>query len=114
MMKVFIKIFTIYIFVLLLSPCGDGGGGIVAVVNQLLGLEIHNNLEIEQNSDPCEDSPCSPFCICSSCFTPLETSKEIPLIEKALTLFPKTISSFTSHFYSSSFCKSIWQPPKLV
>ena len=108
MMKFFIKIFTIYIFALSLAPCGDGGGGILVIANQLLDLEVPNNLKVEQNSDPCEDSPCSPFCICSSCFTALDTAKEIYLPEKTLSLSPKTTPSFTLHFHSSSFNHSIW------
>ncbi|MBR9922686.1 MAG: hypothetical protein GYB31_17790 [Bacteroidetes bacterium] len=113
MMKFFIKIFTIYIFALSLAPCGDGGGGIIVIANQLLGLEIQNSLDAEQNSDPCEDSPCSPFCICSSCFTAFDTAKEIHLPEKTPTLIPKTTPSFIPHFHPSSFNHSIWQPPKL-
>lgn len=113
MMKFFIKIFTIYIFALSLAPCGDGGGGIVVLANKLLDLKINNNLEVEQNSDPCKDSPCSPFCICSSCFSALNTVEEICLPEKALTPLPKNTPSFVVHFHPSDFNHSIWQPPQL-
>lgn len=112
-MKIVIRILTIYIFALSLAPCGDGGGGIVVVANQLLGLEIHNCLETERNSDPCEDSSCSPFCICSSCFAALDTAKEIRLPEKILTSLPKNNPSFIPHFHPSLFNQSIWQPPQL-
>ena len=113
MMKFFIKIFTIYIFALSLAPCGDGGGGIVVLANQLLGIEYQKSIETEQKSDPCEDSPCSPFCICSSCFTALDTAKEICLPEKTLSSSSKTTPSFIPHFHSSFFNQSIWQPPQL-
>ena len=96
-----------------LAPCGDGGGGIVEIANQLFGIEAQISSEIEQNSDPCEDSPCSPFCICSSCFTAFDATKEIRLPEKILTSSPKTTPSFIPHFHPSSFNHSIWQPPQL-
>ena len=112
-MKMAIRTLTIYIFILSLAPCGDGGGGIGVIANQLFGIENQNNIETEEKSDPCEDSPCSPFCICSSCFTALDTAKEISLPEKIHTLLPKNSPSFIPHFNSSSFNPSIWQPPQL-
>jgi len=112
-MKIAIRILTIYIFSLSLVPCGDGGGGIMVIANHLFDIEIQKSLEKEQNSDPCEDSPCSPFCICSSCFTALDTVKEIQLPEKVLTSLPKTTPSFIAHFHPSDFNHFIWQPPQL-
>jgi len=112
-MEIVIRIFTIYIFALSLVPCGDGGGGIVKITNYLFDIETQNILENEQNSDPCEDSPCSPFCICSSCFTALDTAKENRLPKKVVTSLPNTTPSFIAHFRPSSFNHSIWQPPKL-
>jgi len=110
-MNIVIRILTIYIFALSLAPCGDGGGGIVVIANQLLGWET--NIEGKQNSDPCENSPCSPFCICSSCFMALDTAKEIHLPERILSSVPETPPLFTPQFHSSSFNHSIWQPPQL-
>jgi len=110
-MNIVIRILTIYIFALSLAPCGDGGGGIVVIANQLLGWET--NIEGKQNSDPCENSPCSPFCICSSCFMALDTAKEIYLPERILSSVPETPPLFTPQFHSSSFNHSIWQPPQL-
>ncbi len=112
-MKIAIHIFTIYILALALVPCGDGGGGIVEIVNQMLGVETTNYSENGQNSDPCEDSPCSSFCICSSCFSALDTVKEIRLPEKILSSSPKTTPSFIPPFHPSSFNHSIWQPPQV-
>jgi len=110
-MNIAIRILTIYIFAVSLAPCSDGGGGIVLIANQLLGLET--NIEVRQNSDPCENSPCSPFCICSSCFTAIDTVKEIHLIANTPTLLPKTTPSFIPQFNPSHFNPSIWQPPQL-
>jgi len=110
-MNIVIRILTIYIFALSLAPCGDGGGGIVVIANQLLGLET--NIEVKQNSDPCENSPCSPFCICSSCFMALDTAKEICLPERTLPSTPETPPSFIPSLSPSSFNHSIWQPPQL-
>ena len=112
-MKIMIRILTIYIFVLSLVPCGDGGGGIVVIAKQLFGIEAQNSIELEQDYDTCENAPCSPFCICSGCFTALDTAKEIRLPEKIVTTIPKTTPSFIKHFYPSIFNHSIWQPPKL-
>lgn len=112
-MKIIIRILTFYIFTLSLVPCGDGGGGIMKIANYLFNIESQNISENNQNSDPCQDSPCSPFCICSSCFTALDTAKEIRLPEKIVTPLPKTTPSFIAHFHPFSFNHSIWQPPKL-
>ena len=112
-MKIAIRILTIYIFALSLAPCGDGGGGIMVIANHHIAIEIQNSIEKEQNSDPCEDSPCSPFCICSSCFTALDTAKEILLLEKVLTSLPKTTPSFLAHFKPFNFNLAIWHPPQL-
>ena len=115
LMKFFIKIFTIYIFALSFAPCGDGGGGILIIADHLIGIRIaiQDTSEIEQNSDPCEESPCSPFCICSSCYTAFDTVKEIPLPQRILITPPKTTPSFIPHFNSITFNHSIWQPPQL-
>ena len=113
MMKFFLRIFTFYIFALSLTPCGDGGGGIVVIANQLFDIANQNSIETEQKSDPCEDSPCSPFCICSSCFSALNTVDEICLPVKTLTPLPKNTPSFLVHFHPSDFNHSIWQPPQL-
>lgn len=109
-MKIVIRIFTIYLFALSLAPCGDGGGGIVSLANELFGIE---NPETEQSSDPCGESPCSPFCICSSCYTALNTVEKILLPEKSLTPVPQTVPSFIAHFHPFDFNHSIWQPPQL-
>ena len=83
-MKIFIQIFTIYLFSLSLAPCGDGGGGIMVIIDFLSGQEI---VIAQQNNDPCEDAPCSPFCICSSCVSILnspETQVVLPLLDTPL------------------------------
>jgi len=112
-MKIMIRILTIYIFALSLVPCGDGGGGIMVIANHLFDIETQNISENNQNSDPCQDSPCSPFCICSSCFSALNTVDEICLPVKTLTPLPKNTPSFLVHFHPSDFNHSIWQPPQL-
>jgi len=91
-MKIAIRILTIYIFSLSLVPCGDGGGGIMVIANHLFDIEIQKS---------------------SSCFTALDTVKEIQLPEKVLTSLPKTTPSFIAHFHPSDFNHFIWQPPQL-
>ncbi len=113
LMKFLIHLFTIYIFSLSLVPCGDGGGGIMVLADKLFGEELQIILDLDQNSDPCEDGSCSPFCICSSCYVAFEIAKEYFLPEKVFPPSPKTTPSFIIHFYTSSFVNSIWQPPKL-
>jgi hypothetical protein len=100
-------------FFLSLAPCGDGGGGIVTIAKKIFNIENEISSEITQKPDPCEDSPCSPFCICSSCFMAINTTKEISFPEKILSSLLKTTPSFITHFHPSSFYHSIWQPPRL-
>ena len=65
-MKLVINIFTIYMLALSLVPCGDGGGGIVEIVNHFLVIEHQHISDHEQHSNGCGDDTCSPFCVGSS------------------------------------------------
>lgn len=110
-MKLSIQIFTIYLFTLSLIPCGEGGGGIMAIFEFFAGEEISL---VEQGNDPCEDAPCSPFCICSSCVPILDTPETgVVLPTKKQVVFCKTIPTCDFNYLPSPFYKDIWQPPKL-
>lgn len=110
-MKIFIQIFTIYLFSLSLAPCGDGGGGIMVIIDFLSGQEI---VLTEQNNDPCENAPCSPFCICSSCVSTLDTPEtELILPKDKHISIDKKVLVYHFSYLPSPFYKDIWQPPKL-
>lgn len=112
-MKITIHIFTIYIFALSLVPCGDGGGGIVEIVQHLLERAHERPTDHEQHSRDCGDDVCSVFCICSCCYTAIDTVKEIPLPQRIFIASPKPTLFFIPHFNSIPFNHSIWQPPQL-
>ena len=110
-MKIFIQIFTIYLFSLSLAPCGDGGGGIMVIIDFLSGQEI---VIAQQNNDPCEDAPCSPFCICSSCVPILDTPEtQVELPKSKHISIQKQVLAYHFSYLPSPFYKDIWQPPKL-
>jgi len=66
-MKLTIHIFAIYMFALSLIPCGDGGGGIVEIVNHLFGIAHQHQSDHDHHSKGCGDDTCTPFCVCSCC-----------------------------------------------
>jgi hypothetical protein len=109
-MKVFIQIFTIYLFSLTIAPCGEGGG----IIGIFTFLSEQETLTVEQHENPCEDAPCSPFCICSCCIPILDTPKtEMLLPERKSIPTLKEALSYYASYLPSSFHKDIWQPPKL-
>ena len=109
-MKVFIQIFTIYMLSLSLALCGEGGGGIMEIIDILTGQEM---LVSEHESNTCNDEPCSPFCICSHCI-PILSTPENPFVFAEINIIPPTVEpSFYFFSFASSFHKDIWQPPKL-
>lgn len=69
---------------------------------------------VEQNNDPCKDAPCSPFCICSSCISILDTPEtEMVLPKEKCVPIIKLVLAYHSSYHPSPFHKDIWQPPKL-
>lgn len=109
-MNVAIRIFSIYLLALLLIPCSEGGGGNVGIFDTLTGQQM---LVDEQESNTCNDEPCSPFCICSRCI-PILSTPENPIIFAEKNIIPPTTEpSFYSFSSPSSFHKDIWQPPKV-
>jgi len=95
-----------------LVPCGDGGGGIVEIVNHLFGVEHQHVSDHEQHSNDCGDDSCTPFCICNCCSTALDVPTKLPFLVKQLTPIPVNLPSSYSNLIPSSFHHSIWQPPK--
>jgi len=83
----------------------------MAIFDLLSGQEI---VLIEQNNAPCEDAPCTPFCICSNCVPVLDIPETEIVLPKRKTVFnPKESPIYHSNYLPSSFNKEIWQPPKL-
>ena len=98
-------------FSLSLAPCGDGGGGIMVIFDFLSGQEI---VLTDQNSDPCEDAPCSPFCICSSCTPILDTPEtQVVLPKNKHISIHQEVLAYHFSYLPSLFYKDIWQPPKI-
>lgn len=112
-MKLIIHIFTLYLLALSLVPCGDGGGGIVEMINDVFEIEHEHMTDHEQHSQGCNDDACSPFCICSCCSTVMDSPVKLPLTLKALVPTPEAQPFFIPHILHFSFKYSIWQPPKL-
>lgn len=96
-----------------LIPCGDGGGGIVEIVNHLTGIEHQHISDHEHHSNGCGDDTCTPFCVCSCCSMALDVPIKLSFQVEYLPPTPiKSPTSFST-FIPSSFHLSIWQPPKL-
>ena len=111
-MKVFTYIFSFYMILLSLAPCGDGGNGIIEIVHNILNIEYEHISDHEEHSNSCGDDSCTPFCICSCCSTPVYTIDHFE--EPTISIFsqPDTKPSFIPNLVSSSINLSIWQPPK--
>lgn len=112
-MKVAIPIFTIYMLMLSLVPCGDGGAGILEIANHFFDTEHQHLSDHEQHSNDCGDDTCTPFCICNCCSSAIDTPEKLPFWIKIPTPLPSTTPTCLDHEISFSFNQSIWQPPKL-
>jgi hypothetical protein len=111
-MKIATQILTIYMIALSLIPCGDGGGGIVEIVNHFMGVEHQHVSDHEQHSNGCGDDTCTPFCVCSCCSITTSIPANASFTSGYFTLIYQKLPSFKSNFYSSGFLTSIWQPPR--
>ena len=111
-MKIFVHIFTFYMFSLSLVPCGDGGGGILEIANDLFGIEHQHLSDHEQHSNNCADDTCPPFCICSCCSSALDTPVKLSFQIKSPPQISVKVHSFLPNILHSSFHHCIWQPPK--
>jgi len=95
-----------------LVPCGDGGGGLVALVNHFSDVEHSIESDHDQHSNDCGDDLCSPFCICNCCSTAIDSPPKLPFWIKVSTPLPNSSPSYFYNEISFSFNQSIWQPPK--
>lgn len=111
-MKLTVHIFTIYMLALSLVPCGDGGGGIVEVINHFFEIEQQHISDHEEHSNDCGDDTCSPFCICSCCSASIDTPSDMTYINRHIFRISKQMLSLLSSFYPHNFHFSIWHPPK--
>ena len=94
-----------------LVPCGDGGGGLVALSNYFSDVEHAVDTDHDHSND-CGDDLCSPFCICSCCSTAIDSPAKLPFrIKVPAPLLNSTPSCFHNEI-SFSFNQSIWQPPR--
>ncbi len=111
-MKITIYIFSIYMFVLSLAPCGDGGNGIVEITQHFFEVEHQHISDHDQHSNSCGDDTCTPFCVCSCCSMALDIPSKLPFWVKYLAPTPKKTPSLYSDLIPSSFHHFIWQPPR--
>jgi hypothetical protein len=111
-MKIAVYILTIYMLALALIPCGDGGGGIVEIVHELMGTEHHDSEDHEQHSNNCEDDHCSPLCICNCCSSVFDPSEKEQVALKVPNWVFLETPIFTDQVKLSNYADSIWQPPR--
>jgi len=111
-MKIATNIFTIYLLALSFVPCGDGGGGIVEIVNHYMGLEHKHVSDHDQHSNDCGDDSCTVFCICSCCSSAVDSPAQQPSLVDLPTPIPSTNPSFSPNFIISDHKPLVWQPPK--
>jgi len=55
LMKIAVRILTIYMFALSLAPCGDGGNGVVEIAKHFFGVEHQHISDHDQHSNGCGD-----------------------------------------------------------
>ncbi len=102
-MKFFTIIFSIYILVLSLAPCGDN-----------VECGEHNKTEKSHNNHKHENENCTPFCICACCGQPVTSKINYPVAQTILKPenFNNSKAIYTQTFISQ-FSATIWQPPKI-
>jgi hypothetical protein len=105
--KFFWSIFSLYILLLSIAPCGDSDDCNVKKTK----TEFSSNDHSTHNHDT---ESCSPFCHCACCgqtitFHPIFST--ILKFERPLSIV-KAVSIYDQHFISNYFA-SIWQPPQL-
>ena len=94
-----------------LIPCGDGGGGLVALVNHFSDVE-HSVEADHDHSKDCGDDFCSPFCVCSCCSTVIDSPTKFSFQLKTPTPSPNSTPSCLHNEISLLFNPSVWQPPR--
>lgn len=112
LMKLAIHIFTIYMFALSLTPCGDGGNGVSELANHIFGVEHQHVSDHEQHSNGCGDDTCTPFCVCNCCSISVNIPSTIDFYNKNLILVFEKHPFYKSNFYPSGYNTFVWQPPK--
>ncbi len=112
-----VNILAIYIFILSLVPCCNGGADFINMVNSIIGIEQVCNADNAPHSDDCcggeeDESSCTPFCALNCCPTSVDKPTKFPLVSTILIPVPSSIASFIPNLFSSAVTLSIWQPPK--
>ncbi|MCB0706442.1 MAG: hypothetical protein KDC34_14095 [Saprospiraceae bacterium] len=110
-MKVSINIFTLYLLMLSLIPCGDNGGGIIEIVNHLFGIEHQEHPEHQHDSNSCGEDDCTPFCVCNCCSTVLHSPENLVLPFNPFPPTPNKLPAFAPNLIFSIFTMPVWQPP---
>lgn len=101
--KFFTVIFSIYILLLSIAPCGDS-----------IECDERNQTEKSHNDHKHENENCTPFCICACCGQPVTSKINYPAVQTVSKpdIFNKNIA-INDQTFNSQFSASIWQPPKI-
>ncbi|MGK0364449.1 MAG: hypothetical protein ACI85O_001506 [Saprospiraceae bacterium] len=111
-MKTTAHILAIYLLLLSLIPCSDGGGGMVELIQHFFKVELHAHSGHDEDSGSCGDDFCSPFCVCNCCSIAIDFPAEASLNIKEYTPSPTTQPSFIPHEVRIIYPTNIWQPPR--
>jgi hypothetical protein len=109
-MKSFCYIFSIYIFLLAIVPCGD----IVECNNLETNIIAGAVNDFSHQDHEHSEEKCTPFCHCACCgIHILATDLVFFEYNKFQPKFPTIKVSYITSFYPEIYF-NIWQPPKLI
>lgn len=117
-MKLTAQILLFYMLSLSFVPCGDGGGGIMEIAEQLFGMEHHSGHGHEHDKESeypgdCNDDHCSPICVCNCCSTVFDPPTELGVVIKKGAAISHQVPVLTSLIKPSAYLDAIWQPPRI-
>src|SRR5258708_2430146 len=102
-MKWFARIFTVYLFVLTVFPCGDDGDCSSPVATLAIALQDHSNHHDEEQ--------CPPLCTCVCCGH--QVVKPIASLQLPIPVNPAAKNPTELSFSIKEIYHAIWQPPQL-
>lgn len=99
-------------FLLLLLPCADGGGGVVEWIGHTFEVEHQHGSDHTEHSKNCGDDTCPPFCVCTCCSSVVDIPTDHSLEIKTPDSLPETTPSFIPTLSAKAIDLAIWQPPR--
>jgi hypothetical protein len=108
-MKIFCFVFSFYILLLSLAPCGE-----MTAIGELQNKEISQQTQIQTDTQTDENGDdCSPFCICSCChFSTAYQFKTFSVTNKVTVSAMFRAENLYQNPYAKEYKTSVWQPPK--